>query len=325
LVTLVAVIDWWVGWEISLFIFYAIPIAISSWHLGKEYGFFIALVSSGAWWLAQASGNPYETGFGLVLASLNRMFYFGVVVFATVGVRNRRIADAARIRALEDLRQLEKDLVAVSEHEQQRIGQDLHDGICQQLAAVGCAVSALAQDLKERGDPGASDAELIGRSIQQAVADARELAHGILPVHVDRQGLAVALSNLAATMTGLTGVQIKLHETTGFQFDDPGRAMHLYRIAQEAVANAVRHGRARRVDIYLSASPGWLEMRIEDDGRGMPEQQSTEGGHTGMGLRTMRYRAQSLGDADFAIFERLGGGTVIRCRLLNPLNPPATK
>ncbi len=324
LVGFVGLMDWWVGWEISLFIFYAVPIAIASWHLGREYGFFVALLCSGVWWLAQAGTNPYETGYGLVLASVNRMFYFGVVVFATVGVRKRRLADTARIRALEDLRQLETDLVAVSEHEQQRIGQDLHDGLCQQLAAVGCAVSALAQDLTERGDPGAADAELIGRSIQQAVTEARELAHGILPVHVDSQGLAVALTNLAATMTGLTGVEIRLHEGTGFQYGDPGRSMHLYRIAQEAVANAIRHGRAQHVDIYLGASQSGLELRVEDDGKGMSEQMDSEGLRAGMGLRTMRYRAQSLGNSDFAIFEREGGGTVIRCRLLDSLDSPDT-
>jgi signal transduction histidine kinase len=309
----VALVDWWVGWEISLFIFYAFPIALAAWVFGSAAGMGLALLSSGAWLIAQGSGIPYTTTSGLGLALVNRIFYFFVVAFAVVAVRKRNAADAARIRTLEDLRQVERDIVEVSEYEHQRIGRDLHDGLCQQLAAVSCAVSSMARELGEKGDPIAPDAEMIQRSLERAVLDARNLAHGILPVHVDSQGLAVALSKLAASATALTGIPVTLHED-GFHLEHPMCAMHLYRIAQEAVANAIRHGSAARVGIFLSAGEGWLEMRVEDDGIGF----SLGKGGEGMGLRTMRYRAQVMGGADFSVKRRDTGGTVVSCRLRNP-------
>jgi signal transduction histidine kinase len=316
----VAFVDWRVGWEISLFIFYAVPIALASWSLGSTFGMGMALLCSGAWLIAQIGANPFATTLGLMLALANRMFYFCVTSLATVAVRKRRMADQARILALEELRQVERDLVKVSEHEHQRIGQDLHDGLCQQLASISCAAGALAQELKQREDGAASDAELIERALQRAVREARDLAHGILPVHVDRQGLAVALSKLASNTTTLTGTPITLHETD-FQFDDPSRSMHLYRIAQEAVANAVRHGQASRVEIFLTAGREEVELRIEDDGIGLAlgSEAHMESRSGGMGLRTMRYRAQSMGNAEFSMQRRDGGGTVVRCRVRKPV------
>jgi signal transduction histidine kinase len=200
----------------------------------------------------------------------------------------------------------------VSEHEHQRIGQDLHDGICQQLAAVGCAVHALAEDLRSRSDPGAADAELIGRSLQQAMKDARQLAQGILPVHVGREGLAAALRRLAQTMTVLTGAQVRLVDDPGFPMQDSGIAMHLYRIAQEAVANAIRHGEAQNVTICLRVEPSFQELRIDDDGRGFAPQCAPLG--TGMGLRTMHYRAQAIPGCSLSFVPLSPGGTSVRCR-----------
>lgn len=313
LVAGVAFVDWWVGWEISLFIFYAFPIAIAAWFFGSAAGMGIALLSSGAWLIAQGSGNPYTTTMGLGLALVNRMFYFMVAALGTVAVRKRNAADAARISTLEELRKVERDVVEVSEYEHQRIGRDLHDGLCQQLAAVSCAVGSMARELREKGDPIAPDAEMIQRSLERAVLDARNLAHGILPVHVDSQGLAVVLSKLASTTTALTGIPVTLHEE-GFHLEDPTCAMHFYRIAQEAVANSIRHGCAARVGIFLSAGEEWLEMRVEDDGIGFPP----GGGVEGMGLHTMRYRAQVMGGADFSVKRGDSGGTVVRCHLKIP-------
>ena len=312
LVALIAWIDWRVGWEISLFVFYALPISLAAWHFGAGFGYVVALWSAIAWWIAQGGGYPYETSYGLVLAFLNRMIFFGIAAFATTSVRNRRRSDEQRIRVLEELRQLEHDIVAVSEHEHQRIGQDLHDGICQQLAAVGCAVHALAEDLRSRSDPGAADAELIGRSLHRTVKDARQLAQGILPVHVDREGLAVALRRLAKTLSALTGAQVRLVDDPGFLVQDPGSAMHLYRIAQEAVSNAIRHGAAQNVTIFLNVEPKFQELRIDDDGRGFDPQGTAFG--TGMGLRTMHCRVQTIPGCSLSFGSLSTGGTSVRCR-----------
>jgi signal transduction histidine kinase len=213
---------------------------------------------------------------------------------------------------LEERRQLEKDIVSVSEHEQQRIGQDLHDGICQQLAAIGCAARVLAEDLQAQSVQSAHDASLIEESLQQVVLEARNLARGIFPVHVDRSGLAAALVDLGKMMSRLTGIPIVVNDCVDVPLDAPEVSMHLYRIAQEAVANAVKHSDATEIHIAMRLADHRLELRVEDNGKGMPPISGTRG--DGMGLRTMHYRAQAL-EASLAIERRPEGGTLVSCRL----------
>ncbi|MFN0079064.1 MAG: ATP-binding protein [Prosthecobacter sp.] len=305
-------LDYDTGWEVSLFIFYALPIFLAVWWSGSRAGLLIALLSGVVWWFANKSTHPYDTQMGYAWALVNRVFYFCVVVFAVTAVRSRQEADAARIQMLEERRQLEQDIVSVSEYEQQRIGQDLHDGLCQQLAAIGCAARLLAEELQALAVPAVRDAVMIEASIQQAVLEARNLARGIFPVHVDRSGLAAALADLARMTSQLTGVAIEVKEGIEAQLDNPEASMHLYRIAQEAVANAVRHSSARQIVISLQLTGSELELRVEDDGTGMTDRSPDAG--EGMGLRTMRYRAQALG-AVLEIKPRAGGGTTVRCRL----------
>jgi signal transduction histidine kinase len=300
------------GWEVSLFIFYAIPIVLAVWWTGSKAGFAISILSGIVWWMANNDVHPYETELGYLWALVNREFYFCVVVFAVNAVRNRQDADAAHIHMLEERQQLEKDIVSVSEHEQQRIGRDLHDGLCQQLAAIACAVRALAEDMQAKSVEGAGDAAQIEESLQQAVVEARDLARGIFPVHVDRSGLSTALKDLVQITSRLTGTNIEIQENSELQLDSPEASMHLYRIAQEAVANAVRHGQARNILIKIELNDQTLTLIIEDDGKGMDPRAIRKA--EGMGLRTMRYRAQAIG-AELHFEPRMAGGTRVRCQL----------
>lgn len=313
-------LDWVTGWELSMFIVYALPIGMTVWWSNARAGFFMAVLSGIIWWFANKESNSYATELGYTWAMLNRECYFCVVAFAVAVVRKRQDDDAARIRMLEERRQLEKDIVRVSEHEQQRIGHDLHDGLCQHLAAIGCAARVLTEDLQERNVPEAREASMIEDSIQQAVLEARSLARGISPVHVDRSGLAAALSELARMTGGLTGASIEVQEGPDAHLENPEASMHLYRIAQEAVANAIRHARASRVVISLERAGDRLFLMIEDNGSGLSLSKSADSG--GMGLRTMRYRAQSLG-ATLEFENTPGGGTRVVCRL--PLQTPADR
>lgn len=305
--------DFATGGEVTLFVFYAFPIALAVAVMGTRVGIVVAGLAGWVWWLANLDSHLYETQMGYHLAVVNRLFYFGVVVVAVSAVRTKQEIDAARIRALEERRQLERDLVRVSEHEQQRIGQDLHDGLCQRLAAIGCAARMLADDLKSNRVEEFRDADMIEAAIQEAVLEARSLARGISPVHVDSDSLPAALTDLAKSVNRLTGTAIEVRDCAeGVPFE-PTVAMHLYRIAQEAVANAVRHSGASRVTIDLRVLPGEvLELRIEDDGQGLSPVEDQVG--RGMGLSTMRYRSESVGGR-LEIGPRAGGGTVVACRV----------
>ncbi len=305
-------LDYISDWELSLFVFYAVPIMLAVWWVGSKVGMLTAIFCAAVWWVANQSNHPYETHLGYAWAMISRFVFFALVSFSTAIVRTRQEGDAARILMLEERRQLEHDIVAVSEHEQQRIGQDLHDGLCQQLAAIGCAQHLLAEDLQAQNNAASRDALLIEESIHQAVTQARDLARGIFPVHVDRSGLSVALTELAQMTSKLTGVSIAVTHEADENVTDPDVAMHLYRIAQEAVANAVRHGKAKQVTISLDRDGHILHLRIDDNGCGI--QPLSSGRKEGMGLRTMRYRAQGMG-AILHIEPRPGGGTTVSCRL----------
>lgn len=303
-------VDYITGWELSLFVIYALPILTTVAWEGRTAGIAMAAVCAACWWLANHADNPYETHWGYNLAMVSRFVYFVIAAIGGAAVQHKQAIDAMHIRMLEERRQLEHDIVSVSEHEQQRIGQDLHDGLCQQLAAIGCAARALADDLHELGLPAAQDASHIEDSIRQSVMEVRNLARGIFPVNVDSVGLMSALRELAQTTTRLTGITVHLIGSDEARVDKPEVAMHLYRIAQEALANAVRHGGVKEVFVSFSASDSDFELRVEDNGSGMRPDDAQRGG---MGLRTMRYRAQALG-ADLIIDSRTGGGTVVCCK-----------
>ncbi len=315
LAAMLALIGWAddaTGWEWSLFVFYAVPIA-GAVHLGGlRAGMITAGVAAVVWWMANVTDHPYQTELGYVMAMTSRFVYFSVAAIAAAAMRTRRENDAMRIRMLEEHRQLEHDIVQVSEHEQQRIGRDLHDGLCQQLAAIACALRALGDELQPQHAGAADDVVHVEEMVRDAITEARSLAHGIFPVHVDRLGLATALSELATVTTRLMGTPVRLVESGNPQPPSPDAAMHLYRIAQEAVANAVKHSGAREVAICLLATPGTLELRVEDDGCGISDEAQKKS-HS-MGLRTMQYRAQALG-SDISIKPRPGGGTVVSCCL----------
>lgn len=311
-VGLVGWLDFQTGWELSLFIFYAIPIVFAVWWSGTSAGVATALICGLTWWLANEPTHPYKTQLGYFWAMVSRLFYFFMVVVAVVAARRRQDIDAARIKMLEEHHQLEQDIVAVSDFEQQRIGQDLHDGLCQMLAAIGCATRILADDLKARGLPEADDAHLIEENIQRTVLEARNLARGIFPVHVDRDGLATALADLARFTSRMTGVSIEFHESVDVGINDPAIAMNLYRIAQEAVSNAVRHGEASRIDITLAKEGDSLILSVRDNGRGFVTRVGNAA--KGMGLRVMRYRARCV-SGELQISNAPGKGVLVSCKM----------
>ena len=311
LTVLIGWVDFASGWELSLFVLYAVPIILAVWFLGAQAGIAVAAICGVVWLFANATFNPYETKIGYSWAALSRFFYFAVVVLAVSGVRKRQAEDSARIRLLEEQRQLEMDIVKASEHEKQRIGQDLHDGLCQHLAAIGCASRVLADDLREKNDPEAKVAAMIENSIQEAVIEARNLSRGILPVHLDRSGLAAAISGLASSMSRLYNIDIDVIECDDLPFNVPEVSMHLYRIAQESLANAIRHSGASNITISLRYKDGFLDLSVNDNGSWL-DTSSSKG--DGMGLRTMRYRARALGTT-LEIGKRESGGTYVRCRL----------
>jgi PAS domain S-box-containing protein len=211
------------------------------------------------------------------------------------------------IREVTEQKELEKEILAISEREQRRIGQDLHDDLCQQLAGIEFLGRALEEQLGTR--PQAAKAAEISKLIRQAIDYTRQLAKGLAPVEFDGDGLMRGLHALAERTSQLFNVRCSVEDHRGFVIQDPMVSTHLYRIAQEAVANSIKHGQATRIRILLEARPEGGKLAIEDNGKGLPVEAHFSGG---MGLRMMRYRADTIAAA-LTIERPASGGTMIVC------------
>jgi signal transduction histidine kinase len=208
---------------------------------------------------------------------------------------------------------MEKQIAEVSDREQRRIGQDLHDSLCQHLVSVAFAAELLRDRLAQQNLAEAAKAENISEMVNEGISQARNLARGLYPVRLEVDGLSSALEELAAQ------VQARHNISCNFSCDEPVLIFdevagnNLYRIAQEAVNNSVKHGRGRNISIGLGAVEDELTLTVKDDGRGFPE---TAGSPQGMGLHIMNYRARMIG-ASLDIRRGVGGGTIVICSFHN--------
>jgi PAS domain S-box-containing protein len=220
------------------------------------------------------------------------------------------------VRDITERKRLEREILEVSGREQRRIGQDLHDGLCQQLSGIALISRALEKSLAEKSLPESETAARITALVLHSVDQTRSLARGLYPVELERSGIVAALRDLAEQTQGLFAIASRFHCDAPVEIHDRVTALHLYRIAQEAVGNAARHARARQIVVTLAQDQDTLRLTVSDDGRGMPRE--LERGQ-GMGLSIMNYRARII-DATLDIQPRAEGGTVVTCTLRNP-NP----
>lgn len=208
--------------------------------------------------------------------------------------------------------EVEKAILETIETEQRRIGQDLHDGLCQQLTGVALLAKALATKLVVTSPTEAAEAAEISELINRAIEQTRDLARGLSPVEIEVAGLVPALQKFAATIERLYKISCTFtyDELSRVQFPyAPFLATHLYRIVQEAVNNAIQHGKAKHIVITLTAVHDRGLLTIQDDGVGF---QASAEEKPGMGLRSMRYRGRMIG-ARFKVCQEPSGGTVVTC------------
>jgi len=187
---------------------------------------------------------------------------------------------------------LEKAILEISAREQRRIGQDLHDGLGQHLTGIAFMSKVQEQKLKEQRLPYAEDAAKIVRLVNEAINKTRELAKGLSPVVSESHGLMTALQQLSTEVEDVFGVSCQLQCDNPVLVHDVSVATHLYHISQEAVSNAIKHGKALKVEIGLSASDSRGILTIRDDGIGVKKIPANS---TGMGHHIMSHRAKMIG------------------------------
>ncbi len=258
------------------------------------------------------TGQARIIGIGREVAGLRKdgsifPIHLGVSEFRIGGTR----MFTGQVRDITERRRLEREILEVGSQEQLRIGQDLHDGLCQELTGVSFALQVLGQKLAARTAPETASIRKIAELVDQSMSHARALAHGLQPVTLDASGLESALQELAAKTQRLFRVSCLLVSDGPVLVHDNLIATHVYRIAQEAIGNALKHGKAKTIALDLGAQRGQLHLTISDDGVGL---QQTSGDGKGIGLRTMAYRASVVGGMlDIRPGER--GGTVVTCTI----------
>ena len=312
LVLVIGYVDYITGYQVRILPLYTVPIFTVAWFCNRNaalaVGVLAGAVSLSADWL---DGDPDLKGWTRPWEVTRHLATCFVVAAIGTVLRARTDQAAARIALLEHSQRLEREIVNISEDEQRRIGQDLHDGLCQQLAALSCAASSLHDDL-EKSDlkEESSAAENLSRLLRDATLQARDLAHELIPAHVAQVGLVLALESLAESISRLQHIECTFElrgESKNFTEEEAG---HLYRIAQEAMNNATRHGRAKKILISLHNTPGGATLQILDDGIGIA-QNAAKG--RGMGLNIMRYRARQTGN-ELEVVSPTTGGTLVSCR-----------
>lgn len=307
----VGALDYVSGYDVNLFLFYGIPILAVAWWCDRKSAFGLAAVCALLWTSADTlAGHPYRHGWIRVWEPLVQFGYFGFVAGAGSALKRQHVAAQSRIALLERSQRLERQIIQISEREQRRVGRDLHDGLCQYFAAVGCASASLRSDLATSGmaDEATLAAE-VTELIEQGVAQIRDLARGLMPVQMYQAGLAAALEQLAASVSRLQNTTCRFKDGGQVRVEAPSVAIHLYRIAQEAIHNAIHHGSARTIEISLQKNGSMAMLSIQDDGCGVS---CAPARSDGMGISVMKYRSRLI-EGNLEIDEPNTGGTTIRC------------
>jgi len=211
-------------------------------------------------------------------------------------------------------KRLREDVIAAGEAERQRLGQDLHDSIGQDLAGLAYVAETLAKRLSADGSPLANRAHTVADLARKAGEEARLVARGLCPVDLSDEGFTEALQALVDETHEVYGIPCTLECPGPVPIRDIAVATDLYRVAQEAIHNAIKHADAQRLRIRLTPDDGALTLAVEDDGVGLPNPPDEA---DGMGLRVMRYRCQRMGGR-LEVSARPEGGTQVTCVLPAP-------
>jgi signal transduction histidine kinase len=324
IVAMVGFLDYLTGYENFVFIFYLFAVFLAVWFVGSYFGVLISALSVMTWISSDiAAGQHFSSNLIPVWNGII-MFVFNLVVVALLArIRTlhkeleewgrRRIA--ALTDEIQERTRFQKELLETTLRVERRIGHDLHDGLGQHLTGTALAGQVLGQKLANRSLPEAAEADRLVELIQEAIELTRTLARNLCPIEIQAGRLADNFQELAARTSDRFKVscQFECHPAMPLpDVNDVNIATHLYRIAQEAITNAVRHGKARHINIRFDSTANEIVLTIIDDGIGLPE--NARNGD-GLGLRTMAYRASMIG-ATFNI-ERLSslGGTRVTCTL----------
>ena len=208
-------------------------------------------------------------------------------------------------------RQLERELLSVSNSIMSKIGQDIHDHLCQDIAGIGLMAAILEGRLRRSGvGEDADSAAAIAKAAGEAAALAKVIARGLYAVELEDRGIVSAVEGLVRSSRERCSAVLRLEATRDFHVSDSEKALHIFRIVQEALGNAVKHSRAKEIVVGMDMDRQSIIVEVSDDGIGIPAEAGSDGG---MGLQILKYRASVIG-GELRIRSR-ERGTVVSCRV----------
>ncbi len=290
--------------EIPNSMLYAVPALTVAWMENPKRAIQFAIFNFVLWALAKfIIGGAELRAVNLLNGFLRIAFYasFGVILVRLKHLQNnlRALAEERAVAlAREAARslQLEREIMATEEREKKRIGQDLHDGLCQHLVGTALAASAVLEDVRE-GVAQKHDAHRVLELIEEAIVQTRNIAKGLYPIETRSNGLMQALEELAKKTEKMFGVECDFVCNLPVLVSCSSTAKNLYRIAQESISNTLRHGQATKIEILLEeAENGTISLCVRGNGRALPATLPDNGG---MGLRIMADRAEAIGGRFF--------------------------
>jgi signal transduction histidine kinase len=228
------------------------------------------------------------------------------VVRALQDEKDRRSREAAEV----ERKRLERALREAAAEERSRLAKELHDGLGQELTGFAMMADGLAKQIERSGAPVPPELERLASMARHAITACRDIARGLSPLGGPRRGLTEALRDLTDRVAGPPGPHVSLTLDLHAPISTSREASeHLYRIAQEAVTNAMKHSEAATVEVRLDVDDHTVRLRVLDDGVGPPEPSATS---SGLGLQTMRDRAAAIG-ARLSVVARHDRGTAVIC------------
>jgi signal transduction histidine kinase len=320
LVLVIGIADYFSNYQIYWSIFYLVAISFAVWNVGLLFAVLVAALSITIWLVGDwAAGVVYPNGFVTVWNALITFGIYLIVIRLLTRLKSFHQTLEGRIRertaALHQevaaRERLEREVAEVTERERLHIGRELHDTVCQHLTATSLSLQVLSGKLAEDSLPHARDADQAVQLVEDAIDLTRKLAKGLFPLELEGIGLGGALLELCRDTAELYQIDCEFKNHVQMPSIGSTTAMHLYRIAQEAVINAIKHGHVSQVVVDLSIENGTLTMRVNDDGIGLPDQLPAD---RGLGLRIMASRAEMIG-AHFSAKNNSAGGAIVTCEL----------
>jgi signal transduction histidine kinase len=317
IVTVVGVADYLSGYEIFFSAFYLVAVALAAWFVGKWFGVIVSVLSVTIWLAGDvAAGARYSSPFVPIwnVGVLTAVYVIVVWLVDRLRSLHKGLEDRVRQRTLAlaqemtERERLEKEILNVVEREQQRIGHDLHDSLGQHLTATALAGQVLTDQLADQPVPAAA-ARRVVTLVEDGIALTRTLARGLTPVELTADGLMQAFEELSESTSERFQVECRFECDVPVLIREAVTATHFYRIAQEAINNAVKHGQAKRIIVQLARTEAGTVLEILDDGVGLPDPLPPQ---RGMGLRIMAHRATMIGGA-LTVRRGPAGGTVVTC------------